>query len=335
MPNKLIEAAQMKAAQASPGRDSDPFESEMTRALRNLTAEMDNGSEKGTANRAAPRRSYSFGRTSISFVRGHDGVEHAQVSIEELPDEDRDLGSSPSNSSYADSLTSKIDLEDNTFLTTEGATEHQASFYKTNNDSANASTESITLEPGGNPSTGDYHMPSLVDEGTARARKAYVGPDALRDFFRLYHDTEYVLQCSTRPASARSKYLKLCVETSVTPEPNGIIRKNQSPEISLAGYGLGDERCKPFSEAFPLIPGVQALDLSENRITEKGAEVIISSLTSSNQLKCIDLSKNEIGKRGVAALESYLKDPKCCLEEIHLRQNRLTTERFVVVPHQI
>jgi hypothetical protein len=93
------------------------------------------------------------------------------------------------------------------------------------NDSQDESTPSFAhAQPegsgdgGGGGSTEDYHMPSLVNEGTARARKVYVGDDALQDFFRLYHDTEYVLQCSTRPPSARSVYLRSCVEDSVTPE---------------------------------------------------------------------------------------------------------------------
>ncbi len=208
------------------------------------------------------------------------------------------ISSNASFSSFANSVTSDEEfVDDGVFLT---ANRSNSTHTKTNRSQEESTSTFEHAQPegsrdgGAGSSTEDYHMPSLVNEGTARARKVYVGDDALQDFFRLYHDTEYVLQCSTRPPSARSLYLRSCVEDSVTPEPSGIIRKNNSPSIKLSGYGLGDERVSTFSSAFPLIPDVTSVDLRENRISHKKAEVILKALTSSKQLQVMDLGMHEM-----------------------------------------
>ncbi len=59
------------------GLSSPETEDDMTRALLHLSAIMAEGSENERSK--MPKRSFSFGRTSICFVRGDDGLQHAQV----------------------------------------------------------------------------------------------------------------------------------------------------------------------------------------------------------------------------------------------------------------
>ncbi|GCA62839.1 hypothetical protein KIPB_006113, partial [Kipferlia bialata] len=86
---------------------------------------------------------------------------------------------------------------------------------------------------------------------------------------------------------------------------------------------LGDDGATAVAQALHLVPGLEELDLSHNKITATGASSLAQALTSVPNLKKLDLTLNSFGDEGVTAVAQALHlVPK--LEEIGLNNREIT-----------
>ena len=75
------------------------------------------------------------------------------------------------------------------------------------------------------------------------------------------------------------------------------------------------------TEGLKSLPGVQFFHMSGNRISEKGAESLLSQISKSAKL--IDLSSNNVGKLGVDHICASVTLRECKIETLNLEDNKL------------
>uniref|UniRef100_K3WMZ5 Uncharacterized protein n=1 Tax=Globisporangium ultimum (strain ATCC 200006 / CBS 805.95 / DAOM BR144) TaxID=431595 RepID=K3WMZ5_GLOUD len=153
-----------------------------------------------------------------------------------------------------------------------------------------------------------------------------------------------LLPLITRPKSARSTYLSVVRKLQLSPEPMGIVRRrvlekgasssvsstassssacssgNTAQEINLNSYRMGDAYASAFSHGFPLIPGVESLNLAHNRISDEVAAQIITNAAAS--LQQLNLAHNKLARVSSAALSGLLRQSKT-LTSLNLSHNQL------------
>ncbi|TMW67056.1 hypothetical protein Poli38472_012172 [Pythium oligandrum] len=152
-----------------------------------------------------------------------------------------------------------------------------------------------------------------------------------------------------RPRSARTTYLAAVRKLHLTPEPMGIVRRranekglsssvsatsssnssctggNSTQEINLSSYHMGDAYGMAFSESFALVPGVEALNIASNRISDDTAARILTNALQSpviSTLQALNLSNNALGSKAARAVATLLRTSKT-LVTLNLTQNRL------------
>ena len=69
-------------------------------------------------------------------------------------------------------------------------------------------------------------------------------------------------------------------------------------------FSLGDKYAEVLSEGLRSVPALSSLELANNRLTAKGADLILANLTKNTQI--IDLSNNRIGGLGCGHLSNLL-----------------------------
>jgi NLR family CARD domain-containing protein 3 len=80
-------------------------------------------------------------------------------------------------------------------------------------------------------------------------------------------------------------------------------------EKFFRNYKYGDQYVEMLSEGLRLLPNIQELNLSGNRITKVGAQALLPQLSKNTRV--LDLSCNNIGKIGIDYLCQALKTRDC------------------------
>lgn len=109
--------------------------------------------------------------------------------------------------------------------------------------------------------------------------------------------------------SARTRFLFCCVNSSLAPRANLILRKLHTTQIMLAHQGIGDELGCIFADCLKDLPIVQHLDVTDNRLTDKSLVPLLNALESKTDLMTLNLSENKMDRDGSEALRSYLGKP--------------------------
>lgn len=157
-----------------------------------------------------------------------------------------------------------------------------------------------------------------------------------------------LLPLTPRPKSARSTYLSVVRKLQLSPEPLGIVRRrvlekgasssasstasassasssgSTVQEINLNSYRMGDAYGAAFSEGFALVPGVEALNLAHNRISDTVAAQIIARAASARppSLQQLNLAHNTLASASAKALSGLLRHVKC-LTSLNLAHTQL------------
>ncbi|XP_039506918.1 NACHT, LRR and PYD domains-containing protein 12-like isoform X4 [Pimephales promelas] len=76
----------------------------------------------------------------------------------------------------------------------------------------------------------------------------------------------------------------------------------------------------------PVVEASRSAQLSDCGVTAEGCAALASALRSDSDLRELDLSGNKIGDKGVKLLSDGLKDPHCKLEKLTLRCSGVTDE---------
>jgi Ran GTPase-activating protein (RanGAP) involved in mRNA processing and transport len=153
---------------------------------------------------------------------------------------------------------------------------------------------------------------------------------------------------SDRPRSARSTYLAAVRKLHLTPEPLGIVRRRVhdkgpsssassivssalacttgtgSPqEINLSSFCLGDAYTTALSESVALVPSVEAINLSHNRMSDTVAARLVANIVyAPNALHSLNLSHNTLGPNAARAIAELLQTSRS-LTTLNLSHNAL------------
>ncbi|KAG7379683.1 TRAF3-interacting protein 1 [Phytophthora pseudosyringae] len=167
----------------------------------------------------------------------------------------------------------------------------------------------------------------------------YTGTEAMQQFWRIFHRQEAVHNnrvavtptmpppSSERPKSARTTYLAAVRNLRLCPEPLGIVRRRlvdkatsyasgSSPqEVNLSSYRMGDAYATAFGQGFSLLPGVESLNLSHNRIGDTVAAGLIAAAAAAAHstqgiaagLQQLNLSHNALATASSRALTELMR----------------------------
>ena len=106
-----------------------------------------------------------------------------------------------------------------------------------------------------------------------------------------------------RASSKTALYLKEIASNFHTPRPMGLVKLNGlSTSIDIDQYKAGDSYAPALSQSIKQLKPL-VLNISDNRLTNKGLSTIVKSL--SHTICDLDLSKNKIGKDAVESLCGY------------------------------
>ncbi|ETN03580.1 hypothetical protein PPTG_15565 [Phytophthora nicotianae INRA-310] len=190
------------------------------------------------------------------------------------------------------------------------------------------------------PSPLDSLEPSsdYVDSGSAPEPPApanYMGSEAMQQFWSIFHRQEIVhnnkavppsvSSTITRPKSARSNYLAAVRNLRLCPEPLGIVRRrivdkaasyasgSTAQEVNLSSYRMGNAYAEAFGEGFSLLPCVESLNLSHNRIGDRVASRLIAAAAAAAGtqgtagLQQLNLSHNALATASSRALTELMR----------------------------
>lgn len=108
------------------------------------------------------------------------------------------------------------------------------------------------------------------------------------------------------------------------------INKLDITNFSIKHYGLNDTQADAYSMAFRSFNRLESLNLRGNRLKSFGAKKIIESLNWDN-LKELDLSKNQIGSPGIKSIKNLLENDLCSLEALGLENINLSLEGLKIL----
>ncbi|KAL3660704.1 hypothetical protein V7S43_014107 [Phytophthora oleae] len=187
-----------------------------------------------------------------------------------------------------------------------------------------------SLEP-----SSDYADTGSSSEAPVPA--SYMGTEAMQQFWGIFHRQETVnnnkavppssssSEVGVRPKSARTTYLAAVRNLRLCPEPLGIVRRrvvdkmasyasgSTTQEVNLSSYRMGNAYAKAFGEGFSLLPGVESLNLSHNRIGDTVAARLISATAAvattqgSTGLQQLNLSHNTLATASSRALTELMR----------------------------
>jgi hypothetical protein len=95
-------------------------------------------------------------------------------------------------------------------------------------------------------------------------------------------DTDDVLM---RPASPRTKYITGCLQNTLVPRPNLLIRKEITSVLNLENQAIGDTMARILASAIDGLPLVTEVNIAENNLTDIGLHAILKALA-----KCRDIT---------------------------------------------
>ena len=120
--------------------------------------------------------------------------------------------------------------------------------------------------------------------------------------------------------SPRTKYIDNCLKNGVVPRAGLLVRKKLSQQLSMKSQGIGDKMAILVAESIQNAPFIHSLDISDNRLTDKGLEPILLAAISMTSLLELDMSKNKLGKKTSEKLAEYLASDECSLIRLGLRE---------------
>jgi hypothetical protein len=129
-----------------------------------------------------------------------------------------------------------------------------------------------------------------------------------------------LLAISSRPLSARSRFLISCVASNVQPDPSLVIRRHLTAELNISSKSIGDKMACVLAAALPTLPMLEILKLADNRLTDYGLTHILDVLGDCPRLTSLDISKNKVDSLAAKSLAGFLSHPKCVISELILRQ---------------
>ncbi len=107
-----------------------------------------------------------------------------------------------------------------------------------------------------------------------------------------------------------SVYLKECERSGIFPVDCGLTHRRNlsSKKYDIRNYEIGDDYAKALSKVIAKLDHLEVLNLSRNRLTEKGCLSIIENLNAASLLE-LDLSQNKLKANSCKAIAHYFLSP--------------------------
>ncbi len=119
-----------------------------------------------------------------------------------------------------------------------------------------------------------------------------------------------------RPNSARTIFLKGCVEKGILPQPSLIIRKELTTMLNISSLGFGNKVAQVLAEALDVLPALEAISIADNNLSDEGLVPIVNKLSSCKSLTSVDISNNKVDGATAEALRKYLSSSNCLMREL-------------------
>jgi len=155
--------------------------------------------------------------------------------------------------------------------------------------------------------------------------KNVMGEKAVTNFYSHYKmldkikDMNHFTQIQD---STYTSFLGKSENLKLLPSKIGFIKeKGEADKLKLNHYRLGDKYAEVLSEGLKSMRGCNALELANNRLTEVGANHVLSKLTYLTEY--VNLSGNSIGKMGCEHLVSIISLKNSRIIELNLEGNKL------------
>jgi hypothetical protein len=122
-----------------------------------------------------------------------------------------------------------------------------------------------------------------------------------------------------RPESARTKFLRGCVDKGILPHPSLIIRREITTMLNVSSLGMGNEVAKLLAEALDSLPLLVGLSIADNNLNDSGLVPIVNKLAFCKNLRLFDLSNNKVDSLTAGALRTFLCSDRCHLVVLRMQ----------------
>lgn len=117
--------------------------------------------------------------------------------------------------------------------------------------------------------------------------------------------------------SPRVVFLSSCIAKS-HPAISILIRKDNCHTFDFSHQGLGDRFIIQFAECLPDLPLVEAINVSDNRLSDHALNALLLALENKPNLTKLDISENEIGFKSAKSLRNYIASSLCTIKTLTL-----------------
>jgi Ran GTPase-activating protein (RanGAP) involved in mRNA processing and transport len=115
-------------------------------------------------------------------------------------------------------------------------------------------------------------------------------------------------------------YIAGCLSERLNPRAAYVIRSDISQELHLEHFGMGDIMAEQLAPGIRALPMLFYINISDNNLTDKGMEALLSSVIDMPMLTVLNMSDNEIGPVTAKALQEYLSgEERCPLQTLILK----------------
>ena len=150
-------------------------------------------------------------------------------------------------------------------------------------------------------------------------KRCYTGSLAKSLFFSSYNSIdlkreirfseEEVATVIDQPQTPRRKYIDVCKQKLMSPEPLLFRKSDASKFLNLSHYGIGDERAEALSSTLGQLPNVSHIDLSDCRMNNGSITHIVEALSArrkDDRLLSLKLTENLLKLECVQAISKLL-----------------------------
>lgn len=132
---------------------------------------------------------------------------------------------------------------------------------------------------------------------------------------------------------ARILYLSKCKQLNILPKASIVTRK-RGQGFDLKHYGAGDASVQAIAPSIRSMNNLRYVSLCDNRMEQAGSSEIIEALRDNEEVEILDMSRNNVGRRGIAAL-SLAVPTLLSLQSLDISQNKLTDHDITVLMRNI
>ena len=136
----------------------------------------------------------------------------------------------------------------------------------------------------------EQHTAYFGSQAKAAMRQKFLGSSRSLQKYPKDEDVPAELQ------SPRSMYLREAQKRSLVPLSLTVRKRTQPRGVFLSGRGLGDTRIMPIISVIDALPAIEAIDLSDNRMTDTSLCPLTVKLRTLRTLTHLDLSFNKVGR---------------------------------------